>query len=64
MADDQLPSDEADVSEVNSQLNDGIRTCRSVVSNYRMLLAGADARSSSNDNIPDEGESLSGIDER
>ena len=64
MSDDQLPPEEADVNEVNSQLNDGLRTCRSVVSNYRTLLAGIDTRPSSNDNAPDEAESLSGIDER
>ena len=64
MSDDQLPPEEADVSEVNSQLNAGLRTCRSVVSNYRTLLAEVDARPSSNDNAPNEDENLSGIDER
>ena len=64
MSDEQLPPNGADVNEVNSQLQDGIQSCRSVVANYRTLLSGADHEASSNDNEPDRGESLSGIDER
>ena len=64
MSDEQLPPEEADVEEVNSQLNEGLQTCRSVLANYRTLLSGVDARVSSNDNEPDDRESLSGIDER
>ena len=64
MSDEQLPPEEADVEEVNSQLSDGLQSCRSVLANYRTLLSGIDARVSSNDNEPVEGESLSGIDER
>ena len=64
MSDEQLPPEEADVEEVNSQLTEGLQTCRSVLANYRTLLSGVDARVSSNDNEPDQRESLSGIDER
>jgi hypothetical protein len=64
VSDEQLPPEEADVEEVNSQLNEGLQTCRSVLANYRTLLSGVDARVSSNDNEPDDRESLSGIDER
>lgn len=64
MSRDELPPEEADVNEVNSQLDEGLESCRSVVSNYRALLSGIDARASSNDNEPEEDESLSGIDER
>ena len=37
MPDDKRPPD-ADVDQVNSSLNEGIETCRSVVANYRNLL--------------------------
>jgi hypothetical protein len=37
--DDKRPPD-ADVDQVNSSLNEGIETCRSVVANYRNLLGG------------------------
>jgi len=29
---------DCDIVEVNAQLNDGLKTCRSVVSNYKALL--------------------------
>ena len=64
MSDEQLPPEEADVEEVNSQLSEGLQTCHSVIANYRTLLSGLDARTFSNDNEPEERESLSGIDER
>jgi len=64
VSDEQLPPEEADVEEVNSQLNQGLQTCRSVLTNYRTLLSGVDARVSSNDNDPEECANLSGIDER
>ena len=64
MSEEQLPPEEADVEEVNSQLSEGLQTCRSVVANYRTLLSGVDDRGSSNDNEPPERQSLSGIDER
>ena len=38
MSDDQLPRD-ADFDELNSTLNEGLKTCRSMVANYRSLLA-------------------------
>lgn len=38
MSDDQLPHD-ADLDELNSALNESLRICRSVVANYRSLLA-------------------------
>lgn len=62
MSDEQLSPEEADVNEVNLQLQDGIQSCRSVVANYRNLLAGHGE--SSNDNEPASSEHLSGIDER
>ena len=64
MSDEQLPPEEADVEEVNSQLDEGLQTCRSVLANYRTLLSAIDVREFSNDNEPDEAQSLSGIDER
>jgi hypothetical protein len=64
VSDEQVPPEEADMSDVNSQLDEGLRTCRSVVANYRTLLSGVDVRTSDNDNEPEGGESLSGIDER
>ena len=64
VSDERLPPENADVNEVNSQLSEGLETCRSVVANYRTLLSGVDARVSSNDTDPQESESLSGIDER
>jgi hypothetical protein len=38
VSEDKTPPD-ADVDQVNSSLNEGIATCRSVVANYRNLLA-------------------------
>jgi hypothetical protein len=64
VSDEQLPPEEADLEEVNSQLSEGLQTCHSVIANYRTLLSGLDARASSNDNQPDGPASLSGIDER
>lgn len=64
MSDEPLPPEEADLNEVNSQLDQGLQTCRSVVANYRSLLSGDDAHPADNDNDDGEGESLSGIDER
>ena len=52
MSDDKLPPDEADVEQVNSELNEGLQTCRSVVANYRTLLCDIDTLDSSNDNDP------------
>ena len=64
MSDEQLRPEESDVGEVNSQLSEGLQTCRSVIANYRTLLSGVDVGSSSNDNEPQNREHLSGIDER
>ena len=33
-------SRESDVDDVSEQLSDGLKTCRSVVANYKALLAG------------------------
>ena len=38
MSDNQLPQN-SDLDELNSTLNDGLRTCRSMIANYRSLLA-------------------------
>ena len=63
MSDDQSPRD-ADVHEINSKLNRGLETCRSVVTNYRTLLSGSHADNPTNDNDPAEIANLSGIDEQ
>ncbi|MFL6851171.1 MAG: hypothetical protein ACJ8EH_09985 [Sphingomicrobium sp.] len=62
VSNEQFPPDVANVNEVNSQLRDGLQSCRSVLANYRNLLSGQDE--SSNDNEPDLITNLSGIDER
>ena len=64
MSNGELPPHEANVSEVSSQLQDGIQSCRSVVANYRSLLSGAEHAFSSNDNDPKQDQNLSGIEER
>ena len=51
MSIEELPND-AEVNEVNSQLQEGIQSCRSVVANYRTLLSGHEE--SVNDNLPAE----------
>ena len=48
MSNEEQPT-EVEVNEVNSQLQDGIQSCRSVVANYRTLLSGHEE--SSNDNL-------------
>lgn len=35
---EQIPGN-PNIEEVNERLNDGLRTCRSVVANYKALLA-------------------------
>ena len=52
---DEPPRD-ADVDEVNSRLNEGLRNCRSVVANYRNLLAVNDAAAANDDEDPDRAE--------
>jgi hypothetical protein len=37
---DEVPPREADVEHVNFKLAQGLRACRSVVANYRMMLGG------------------------
>ena len=44
---------EASYDEVNTRLNEGLETCRSVVANYRMLLTSHDEDAANDDN-PDE----------
>jgi hypothetical protein len=39
----EKPSSEIHTDELNERLNAGIETCRSVVANYRSLLAGGHA---------------------
>lgn len=62
MSNEDLPPEEANVKEVNLQLQDGIESCRSVISNYRTLLSAHE--DFSNDNEPEQRGNLSGIDER
>ena len=52
LSDHELPPENSDVNEVNSQLSEGLQTCRSVVANYRTLLCDIDTLDSSNDNDP------------
>jgi hypothetical protein len=53
VSDDNLPPDDADVEQVNSKLNEGLQTCRSVVANYRTLLSPGDLGTAGNDNDND-----------
>jgi hypothetical protein len=61
VSNEQFPPEEASVCHVNSQLKEGIQSCRSVIANYRNLLSGHDG--SSNDNEPEMSAQLSGSDE-
>jgi hypothetical protein len=49
------PARNADLDELNSSLNEGLKSCHAVISNYRALLA-ADQRAvaSNTDAKPDE----------
>lgn len=40
MPNGQRPSD-AELDELSAKLNDGLKTCRSMVENYRAMLGGA-----------------------
>ena len=44
---DDLPP-RADVDEINLRITDGLRSCRSIVANYRAMITGT------NDNLPEE----------
>ena len=48
-----MPRDEhpprADVDEINLRIADGLKSCRSIVANYRAMI-----RSEFNDNLPEE----------
>jgi hypothetical protein len=39
MPNEQRPSD-AELDELSARLNDGLKTCRSMVENYRAMLGG------------------------
>ena len=43
---------DADIEEVSSSLSEGLRTCRSVVNSYRVLLVGDQPDVSRQDEIP------------
>ena len=47
------PPREADYDEVNSRLNEGLQNCRSMVANYRHLLAVNDTAAANDDKVPD-----------
>jgi hypothetical protein len=34
------PAPEADLNEVNSSLNEGLKSCHAIVANYRVMLGG------------------------
>ena len=55
VSDQELPPTEADVEQVNSELNQGIQNCRSVVANYRTLLSSVEVEAADNDNEPEIG---------
>ncbi len=42
MPDDELPQD-ADFDQVNSSLNQSLKTCRSMITNYRAFLSDDEA---------------------
>ena len=63
MSDDKLPPDEADVEQVNSELNEGLQTCRSVVANYRTLLSPVDLGTAGNDNDSEAGDGAPDVDD-
>ena len=63
MSDDKLPPDEADVEQVNSELNEGLQTCRSVVANYRTLLSPAGPGTAGNDNDSEAGDGPPDVDD-
>jgi hypothetical protein len=44
---------DAEIEEVSSRLNEGLKTCRSVVVNYRSLLAREGIEVPANDDSPD-----------
>jgi hypothetical protein len=50
------PPREADYDELNSRLNEGLQNCRSMVANYRNLLAVNDASAANDDEVPDQAE--------
>jgi len=50
------PPREADYDELNSRLNEGLQNCRSMVANYRHLLAVNDAAAANDDEVPDRAE--------
>jgi hypothetical protein len=63
VSDDKLPPDEADVEQVNSELNEGLQTCRSVIANYRTLLSPADLGTAGNDNDSEPGDGAPDVDD-
>jgi len=48
MSADELPPT-AEVEEINLSIADGIKSCRSMVANYRAMIRGG-----ANDNLPEE----------
>ena len=48
---DDIPR-EADYDEVHSRLNQGLQNCRSMIANYRHLLAVSDAAAANDDEVP------------
>lgn len=49
MQEDDLPRADADLEEVNARLNDGLQCCRSVLANYKSLLAANDPGAANDD---------------
>jgi hypothetical protein len=55
MSNEQRPSD-AELDELSAKLNDGLKTCRSMVENYRAMLVGEQSASA---NDPEESDAES-----
>jgi hypothetical protein len=45
----QLPRDETDLGEVNTQLAEGLQSCRSLIANYKTLLSANDGAAANDD---------------
>jgi len=50
MSGDELPPN-AEVEEIGMSITDGLKSCRSMVANYRAMISGQDE---ANDNVPEE----------
>ena len=49
MPSDELPRTDAELDQLNASLNDGLQCCRSVMANYKSLLAANDPAAANDD---------------